>query len=296
MERELRAAGVALDVEYTKEAHDGERIAHEAVLNGRHRILVAGGDGSVNDVVNGIMSTGSLAAEVTLAVAPLGTGNDWARSLGMDLPSREVAAAIASGRTIQHDVGVIDFPDAVPPRRRWFVNVAGAGFDAYVISRLPQHVPSRLAYLWGALTGLVRYRAPRFTIEAGGKVIDRRLLVAFVANAQACGNGMRGAPVARVDDGLLDLVTIDDVGVLRGLLKMSRLYRGSLLGDSAAGHLRVSGMRIDSMPPAAVEAEGQVVGRTPAVFSITPGDLRVVSGLQEPRHNPSPAEPRVHRR
>jgi YegS/Rv2252/BmrU family lipid kinase len=279
VEEALRAAGVALEVEYTKALHDGERIAHAAVLSGRRRLLVAGGDGSVHDVVNGIMSAGSHYTEVTLAVAPLGTGNDWARSLGMDLPARELAAAVAAGRTMQHDVGVIDFPEARPPRRRWFVNVAGAGFDAYVISRLPLHVPSAFAYLRGALTGLLSYRAPRFRIEADGQVIDRRLLVAFVANAQACGNGMRVAPVAQVDDGLLDLVTIDEVGVLRALFKIAKLYRGTILGDPVVRHVRTAKVCMFATPPADVEAEGQIGARTPAVFSV----LRRASCVVVPR-------------
>lgn len=246
------------------------------MLNGRRRLLAVGGDGSVHDVVNGIMSAGPVHTEVTLAVAPLGTGNDWARSLGMDLGLRDLAAAIASCRTMQHDVGVIDFPEAVPPRRRWFVNVAGAGYDAHVIRRLPPHVPSTLAYLRGTLAGLVSHRAPRFTIRAEGQVLDRRLLVAFVANAKACGNGMRVAPVAQVDDGLLDLVTIDEMGALRTLLKIAKLYRGTLLYDRVARHVRTATLRIDADPPADVEAEGQIVGRTPAVFSVLPGALSVV--------------------
>jgi YegS/Rv2252/BmrU family lipid kinase len=276
VERELRAAGVALNVERTMEPHHGERIAREAVLNGLRRVLVVGGDGSVHDVVNGVMSAGPLHKEVTLAVAPLGTGNDWARSLGMDLPARQMAAAIAAGHTIQHDVGVIDFSETVPPKRRWFINVAGAGFDAFVISRLPHHVPSRLAYLWGALTGLLSYRAPRFTIRVDDQVIERRLLVAFVANAQACGNGMRVAPVARVDDGLLDVVTIDEVGVLLALFKIAKLYRGTILGDAVVRHVRSANVRIDALPAADVEAEGQTVGRTPAVLAAMRGALRVI--------------------
>ena len=283
VEQALRAAGVAVDVEYTKEAHDGEGIARRALLNGRRRMLVAGGDGSVHDVVNGVMSAGSVHPEVTLAVAPLGTGNDWARSLGMVLGPRDLAAAIAAGRTIQHDVGAIDFPEAVPPSRRWFVNVAGAGYDAHVISRLPRHVSSSFAYFWGALAGLLSYRAPRFTIRVNGQVIERRLLVAFVANAQACGNGMRVAPVARVDDGLLDLVTIDEVGVLRALLKIAKLFRGTILGDPVAHRVGTAKVCIDAEPPADVEAEGQIVGRTPVVFSVIPGELRVVVPC-EPRY------------
>ena len=272
----MRDAGVVLDVEFTRQAQDGERIAHRAVLSGRRRLLVVGGDGSVHDVINGIMSAGPVHTEVTLAVAPLGTGNDWAQSLGMDLPPRELAQAIAAGRTMRHDVGVIDFPNEVPPRRRWFVNVAGAGFDAYVISRLPHHVPSTLAYLWGALTGLVSYRAPLFTIEVDGRLIERRLLLAFVANAQACGNGMRVAPAARVDDGRLDLVTIDEVGWVRALFKIAKLYLGSILEDRVVRHVPSMKLRIDAEPRVDVEAEGQIVGSTPAIFSTLPRELTVV--------------------
>jgi len=276
VEQALSDAGVPVDVEYTKEPHDGERIAHRGLLSGRRHVLVVGGDGSVHDVVNGLMRAGSLHSEVTLAVVPLGTGNDWARSLGMDLRPRELAAAIVAGRTMQHDVGVIDFPKTSPPKRRWFVNVAGTGFDAYVISRLPDHVPSALAYLWGALTGLLSYRAPRFTIQVEGQIIYRRLLLAFVANAQACGNGMRVAPVARVDDGLLDLVTINEVGALRALLKIAKLYRGTIHCDPIVRHIRTASVRIDAKPETDVEAEGQIVGRTPVVFSVLPDALRVV--------------------
>jgi diacylglycerol kinase (ATP) len=277
VEQALRAARISIEVELTKAAHDGEHIARRALQAGRRRVLVAGGDGSVHDVVNGIMSAEPHdRANTVLAVAPLGTGNDWARSLGMELPLPALAATIAAGRTRPHDVGVIDFAEAVPPTRRWFINVAGAGYDAHVIGRLPAHVPSSLAYLRAALAGLLSYRAPRFTIAVNGELIERRLLLAFVANAQACGNGMRVAPAARVDDGLLDLVTIDEVGLLRALFKIAKLYRGTLLGDAVVRHARSAQLRIDAHPPAEVEAEGQIVGRTPAVFSVLPGALAVV--------------------
>jgi diacylglycerol kinase (ATP) len=274
-ERALRDAGVALDVELTTAPHDGERIAHAAMLARRHRLMVVGGDGSVHDVVNGIMGSGPLHTEATLAVAPLGTGNDWAKSLRVPTNPPAFAEMIAAGHTMQHDVGVIDFPEATPPRRRWFINVAGAGFDAYVIGQLPRRVRSTLAYLRGALRGLLRYRAPRFRIHVNGELIERRLLLAFIANAQACGNGMQVAPVARVDDGLLDLVTIDDVGFLRAVLKIAKLYRGTILGDPIVRHVRAETLRIEAEPPAEVEAEGQIAGQLPAVFTVLSGDFRV---------------------
>ena len=87
---------------------------------------------------------------------------------------------------------------------------------------------------------------------------------------------MRVAPAARVDDGLLDLVTIDEVGLLRALLKIAKLYRGTLLGDAVARHVRTTRVRIDAEPAAEVEAEGQIVGQTPVVFSVLPMALKVV--------------------
>ena len=172
-----RTGGIRIDVELTTRPREGEAIAHAAALDGRRRILVAGGDGSVHDVVNGIMNAGLDENDrVTLAVAPGGTGNDWARSLGIGRDPQAVVAAFVGGRTRLLDVGVIDFPDAQPPTRRWFVNVAGAGYDAHVIARLPERIPSSLAYFKGALSGLSSYRSPMFHVAADGESVDGRLL------------------------------------------------------------------------------------------------------------------------
>jgi YegS/Rv2252/BmrU family lipid kinase len=281
VERALRAAGVALDVVHTSSAHDGKDIARRAVHEGRRRLLAAGGDGSVNDVLNGIMDAGLAPDDVvTLAPVPLGTGNDWARSLGIRRDPRCIAAAIASSRTILHDVGVIDFP-AVPDasrRRHWFINVAGAGFDAHVIGRLPRQVPSALAYLGGALRGLATYRSPAFRITTDQAVIEDRLLLAFVANAQYCGNRMHVAPTAQPDDGLFDVIAIREVGLGAVLMKLAKLYRGTILGDPVVRHWRAAAVCIDASPTVMVQADGQLLGMTPARFSIRRQAVRVVVG------------------
>jgi diacylglycerol kinase family enzyme len=153
--------------------------------------------------------------------------------------------------------------------------VAGAGYDAHVITKLPTRVPSRLAYLKGAVSGLASYRSPRFRISADETIIEDRLLLAFVANGQFCGNRMHVAPRARVDDGLLDLVTVQNLPLLGVLSKLGKLYRGSILGDPAVKHLRSSRIRIDAAPVAQVEADGQLLGPTPVECSVCPSVLRV---------------------
>ena len=287
IERSLRAARVPLEVVHTECEHDGVEIARQAVRDGRRRLIAAGGDGSVNDVVNGVMDAGLAdTRKVTLAVAPTGTGNDWARSLGIGREPASVTAAIASGRTMLHDVGIITGPAITgytepangmePPHRHWYINVAGAGYDAYVTARVPRPVPSAFTYLGIALRGLVSYRSPQFRVDADGTRFDQRMLLVFAANARFCGNRMHVAPDALLDDGMLDVVAIEDLGLLRALPKIVKLYRGRLYGDPVVRHVRCARVRIEADPPAEVQADGQMAGHTPAEFSLVRQALTVI--------------------
>jgi YegS/Rv2252/BmrU family lipid kinase len=275
IESALRDAGLPFEALHTRSAGDGEALAREALLGGCRRIVAAGGDGSVNEVLQGIMGAGlANTCELTLGVIPTGTGNDWARTLGMPRDPADVARVLVSGHTVLHDVGAIDFAEG--GTRRWFVNVAGAGYDAWVVERLPRPVSSSLTYIGVALRGLAGYEAPHFTIEADAARIEGRLLLAFVANARYCGNRMHVAPTARIDDGELDLLAVHELSRWQVLPKLVRLYSGLILDDPAVRHLRAARVRITSDPPAAVQADGQVVGRTPAVFSLRSRALRVL--------------------
>jgi len=274
--RAIERRGLEFDVAHSACEGGGETLARDAVTAGARAILVAGGDGSVNDVLQGIMRAGLAdTRELTLAVAPLGTGNDWARSLGVDSNPERIAYTLESGRRTLHDVGSIDFPGA-DTQRRWFINVAGAGYDAFVAERVPRPAPSASAYLRGALTGLAEYRPPVFRIVADDHTIEGRLLLAFVANARYCGHRMDVAPTASTEDGQLDVVAVRDLSLIKILPKLAKLYRGRILGDPAVRHERAGSVRIDTEPVVAVQADGQVVGRTPAVFGVVRQALGVL--------------------
>ena len=272
----LRRANVAFDEVQTERPGHGEEIARRALHDGRRRIAAVGGDGSVNEVIHGVMDAGLAdTREVTLAVIPHGTGNDWARSLGMTRDPLQIARALAAGRTMLHDVGTVDFPDS-GGRRRWFINVAGAGYDAWVTEHVPRPVPSAFTYLGIALRGLLTYESPEFRVTAGDAQFDGRMLLAFVANAQYCGNRMHVAPTARMDDGLLDVLAVDDLSLLQALPKLGKLYMGRILGDPAVKHARAARVRIETRPAAVIQADGQIIGRTPAEFGLLGRALRVI--------------------
>lgn len=282
-ERSLRNAGVRFDVESTGQPGDAAAIAEAAASNGQTRILVAGGDGTVHEALNGWMraragATAVQASRPTLVPIPLGTGNDWARSLRLPRHPERLAALIAHGRPVAHDVGTIVFAERGHPRCS-FVNVAGAGFDAHVLQHLPASTPSRVAYLLGALRELGHYRAATLQVTVdGAPAVVSPLLVAFVAIGRYCGHGMHVAPRAKCDDGRFDVVSIAEMGLWEALPKLLALYTRGLLNDPLVRHVIATSVHVDSRPAVGVEADGQLVGTTPATFTVEPRALLTLRG------------------
>lgn len=262
----------------TQSPGHAEALAARAVAEGWPGVLVAGGDGTAHEVVNGLRRSQPAGTQLpVIAPLPLGSGNDWSRSLRLPRSPRALAQAVLRRHVVAHDVGRIECAGRDGPC--WFVNVAGAGFDAHVIARLPHDASRRLAYLTTALRELARYRSPQFALQADAEAVVRgRWLLAFAANGRYCGHRMQVAPSAEFDDGRLDIVTIEEVGLLRALPKLVKLYCGTLLGDPLVRHATAAALHIDATPAADIEADGQRVGRTPALITVEPRALRVLAG------------------
>ncbi len=270
----LAAAGVDCEVATTRAAGEASELAAAAHARGPRPVLAVGGDGTLFEVLNGLMRAPGRA---TLAVAPYGTGNDWARFLGVPRAPRALAAVLAAGRTRAVDVGLLEYQAAGRRAARHFINVAGVGYDADVIARMAVgRGPRIVAYLAALLGGLVGYRAPRFTVRAAGETFEGRLFVALAMLGASCGDGMRFAPRARPDDGLLDLVTIAHLSPLAALAKLPRVYAGTLLGDPAVRFRQCAEVAIEAEPAARVEADGQLLGTTPATARVLPGAIDFV--------------------
>jgi diacylglycerol kinase (ATP) len=272
----LAAAGVAVECVVTRLAGEASGVAARAHADGPRTVLAVGGDGTLNEVLNGLLQAGGRA---TLAVAPYGTGNDWAHFLGVPGSPRTLAVVLARGRTRAVDVGLLEYAAEGRRETRHFINVAGSGYDAFVLERLSRRGPRALAYLAALAGGLVHYRAPRFTVRAAGATdaaIEGRLFVAFAMLGRSCGGGMRFAPRARPDDGLLDLVTIEQLAPLAALARLSRVYAGSILEDAAVRFRQCAEVSIEAEPAARVEADGQLLGHTPARARVLPGAIDFV--------------------
>jgi YegS/Rv2252/BmrU family lipid kinase len=272
----LRQQGLAWTLAVSQHPGATIELAARAASEGFSRFLAIGGDGTLNEIVTGLFAGGQRPQGCTLGLIPVGRGNDWARTHRIPRGYADAAALLQAGHTAAHDIGVVELGPPERRVRRCFINVAGVGFDAYVVAQTRATRLGPFTYLAGLLRGFVGYRAPRLRLLAQGEDSDAPLFVAFAALGRYCGGGMHVAPQARTDDGLLDVTLIGEVGKLDLLVNLRRLFDGTILAYRKVRTLRVPRLEVSADEPVGVQADGEWIGETPAIFSVLPRALRVV--------------------
>ncbi len=246
----------------------------QALRDGHRRLLALGGDGTFNELLNGLYSqTAVPPAQCLVAVTALGTGNDWARTMQVPDHPSQLAVRMLRGQSRATDLGMATDASG---RRLVFHTIAGAGLDAEVIRHTPRGGPRALAYLIGLIRTIARYRAPRFAITVDGQRHSGRYWLVLAANGPRCGGGMRLAPAAVPDDGWLDLVTVEPLSVSGCIARLPKLFDGRLAGDPAFRVVRCRSVTIEADPPCSMEVDGQICGTTPVTLGLLPGALQAL--------------------
>ena len=284
---DIRAHFGPFAVAFTKSQGDAVDIAERAANAGRSFIIACGGDGTINEVANGILRSGK---DVELGILPSGTGGDFRRTLGMPLGHREASAALRTGETRTIDVGKVTFRTFEDEETsRYFLNVSSFGLASSIIKR----VKSAKVFDWLPIAA-VRGRA-NFAFSTLQEVLDLDPLnirvrmddgeertvqtINFcVANARYFGGGMMIAPEAKLTDGFLDIVNIGDIGTAKILINAHTLYRGTHhqlkeVHGTLAGKIEVSSA--DPSVEIRLETDGELPGKLPAVYEVVPNALRV---------------------
>jgi len=284
IEKKLRAALGPLEIEQTRGPRDAERIAREAVRAGVERILVAGGDGTMSEVVTGLLSAG-LGSYAKIAPLALGTGGDLLRSFGASGPVDAAIERIARGKTRCVDAGRACFRDLEGRQRTsYFLNVASLGISGLVTkfaNEAPKLLGGRLSFLLATLRALAGYRPREVALCIDGKpFFEGPLTLATAANGRFFGGGMEVAPAARPDDGLLDVVVVSGLTKPSLLRRLPRLYRGTHLGIPGVSFAQCQ--RLDALPrtPGAervfTEVDGEPLGLLPASYEVVPGAVTLL--------------------
>ena len=273
------------EVELTRGPRDAERIARESVRAGVERLIVAGGDGTVNEVVSGLLSAG-LGDRADFGVLPLGTGGDFARSLGIPRRLDDALALIAAGATRRIDAGRITYRNAESREETaHFVNVASFGISGLVdqlVNGATKRLGGTASFLIGTMKALATYRNTHVMLRVDGEVVhDAPLALVAAANGQYFGGGMHVAPEARLDDGLLDVILVPDLPKRTLLAKLPRLYAGKHLHDPAGRFLRGRVIEAEAEPGAVLlDIDGEALGSLPARIEVVPGALGVIGAKE----------------
>lgn len=228
-------------------------------------VIVAGGDGTLNAAAPGLLETG-----LPLGVVPVGTANDLARTLGLPSDLEGCLEVIWRGRTRSIDVGLVN---GTP-----FFNVASIGLSATLAKELTYEAKQRLGrfgYAVAAAKALMRARPFHATIDSDGEVADVRTLQVAVGNGRFYGGGMTVAETAHVDDGHLDLYSLEFSAAWKLALMLHSFRHGRHSAWDEVRAIKGKSFRISTRRPRAINADGEIVGNTPAKFSILPQRLPV---------------------
>jgi diacylglycerol kinase (ATP) len=266
----LRALEVNHTLSISEGPEDPERLAREAATGGADVVAALGGDGHVGAVANGIMGTGA-----ALAVIPAGTGNDFARHLGLDRKDPLAAVRLLAAPAIRKtDVVRITTADG----ERYYVNVGGAGFDSEVNEHANgvKILRGTAKYIYSTFVQLARFKAGNFTVKVDGEEHAFRGMMLAVGNASSYGGGMLVCPDAKSDDGLLDVCVIQELPKRQFVMTFPKVFKGRHVEHPAVRMLRGTEVEISADRPFLVYADGERVGNLPATFVVVPLALPVV--------------------
>lgn len=272
LERRLRGLP-ATEVVRTRAAGDAARSAREAVEAGMARVVAAGGDGTLHEVVQGLAPAFD---RVQLGLLPLGTGNDFARFVGIPTDLEAALAILARGE--EREVDVIRL-DAAEEATRWILNASSAGFSAVVSDRADAKKDGwgALAYSLGAMHALPDLQAYRLRVQVDDAPAQELAAWSLVlANGGSIAGGIRVAPDARVDDGRADLLVVPQMPMTTLAVVLPKILTGKHTQDDALWRRTLHRLRVQSDPPMPLNADGEPAGETPAVYEVLPRRLRLV--------------------
>jgi diacylglycerol kinase (ATP) len=264
------------DVELSVTTGDGdaEKAATVAVADGCDALFVAGGDGTLNETMNGLAASGTL-DRIVVGVIPLGTGNDFAAALGIPTEVDAALDVLLRERELRVDLGEVN--------GRVFVNTSGGGFIAEAsVAVTPQlkTIAGRLAYLIGGAQALMEFEPvhARISLEPGGQRLEHSLYAFAVCNSRLIGGGRLIAPHAVIDDGLLDVCLIEAMSALEFVALATKVADGDHVNDARVHYMQAESLTIDLDREVKVNTDGEVFEGTRCEYRVRPKAARFLVG------------------
>jgi diacylglycerol kinase (ATP) len=280
----LPGAGLPYEVVRTTRPHEATEIAQLAVKESRPVVVSVGGDGTLNEVVNGFFRNGAPIPTATrLAMVPLGTGGDFRRTLRIPLDPKGAIDILRSGLVRRLDAGCVTYEGADGKTAvRHFINIADAGLGGDVVYRVNRGSKrlGSLTYKVGSGLALLSYKNKPMTMVIDGATHElKHAQQVVVANCQFFGGGMQMAPSASPTDGVFDVVVVKDAGKIETMRGINDFLKGKHLDNANPKIELMYGKRITVTSPEKVriDLDGEDVGFLPALFEIQPGAIEFIT-------------------
>lgn len=257
-------------------------LVKEKIETGYRKIIVVGGDGSLNEAVNGIFLQKTVATnEITLGIIPVGTGNDFCRTHKIPFHYNKAIEIVAANRKVIHDIGQIEFDNSSP---KYFINIAGCGYDGFVALKINKLSSAKkinkAVYLFEVIKNLFAYRPVHLKATVYGSALyEGKVFSMAIANCKFNGGGMMQAPDAVFNDGLLNITLIKPKNIWRILFNMYRLFTGTITEHSMVLSSKVSSVDVVCGEDNFLEADGETIGRGSFKIKVLPASINVFTGL-----------------
>jgi YegS/Rv2252/BmrU family lipid kinase len=269
---------------FTERPGHAIEISRDYIEAGYKHIIVVGGDGTLNEVINGLFKqTKYPTTEVTFGMISIGTGNDWGRMLKIPSDYEEAILTIKECKTFIQDAGIVSYRSNENNVERYFVNIAGLGFDA-VVTKKANRLKERgkggpLLYFATIFSSLLNYRYVNAVINIDGKNYKNKIFSMNIGIGKYNGGGMMQVPGAIADDGLFDLTVIKKISKPDIIMSLRKLYNGRIIHHRKVDTYTGKSISIDSDTKIHLETDGESLGHTPIEFQIIPKSVQVISGM-----------------
>lgn len=279
----LKRYGFSYKEIFTERKGHAIELSKEGIEARYRKILCVGGDGTLNEIVNGAFDQQFCSTkDITLGLIPVGTGNDWGRMFGIPLNYEGAIRIINEARLMLHDVGVISYYNGHVKNKRYFINIAGLGFESVVVKRTNAQKDKgrsgKAIYFYNLLLSLLSYKNTMAEIVIDGVKSYADIFSVNVGNGRYCGGGMRQTPNAIPNDGILDVTVIKSMGRFEIIMNLNKLYNGTILDHPKIDGYTCRNAIISSDIILFADADGEYLGHTPVEFNIIPSGITIIYG------------------
>jgi YegS/Rv2252/BmrU family lipid kinase len=275
----LKRAGVDFDHAFTEEVGHGIELAKGAAEKGHELVIAVGGDGTVNEVVNGLVDDEGK-GKATLGIISAGSVGDFGHMMGLPRTYANSCRMFADYKKTTVDLGMVEYFDKGQKVRRFYINTAGVGFVSDVVrgaDRRMKFIGGTVPYAIGMVPLVIRYRNKDVVVNIDGDRTEERDFVILVNNGRYLGGG-KVFPDADPSDGLLDVAVVGDMSKLQMITTLPRFYVGTHIGHDKIRMCQAKSIEVDSPQQLPLQVDGELVGQTPVSFRVVPAALTVATG------------------